>query len=270
MQLEDEELGLGTSSAGHTPAVGDNSEPAPPVTSTSRSPFPSRNNFATAKDAAALAESLANLDLSTNGGKRGGDGARSDDDEEEADWSVPTAASTKKSKKKQRKKAQIVPGFDDDDGDVPGDSGRVNDVDLTDVIGMAPPGGRRKTKKGKGRQGARDGDNVAGAISVPDQAGNEGKEARSTPVKNGISRSRARSPTLPPPQADLEEEDGPEATPDIDDSDADEAKSTTQLSKKEKRRLKEAAKKATASGAGATEEVVRASVFDLARKLSLS
>lgn len=255
MQLEDEELGLGTSSAGHTPAVGDNSEPAPPVTSTSRSPFPSRNNFATAKDAAALAESLANLDLSTNGGKRGGDGARSDDDEEEADWSVPTAASTKKSKKKQRKKAQIVPGFDDDDGDVPGDSGRVNDVDLTDVIGMAPPGGRRKTKKGKGRQGARDGDNVAGAMSVPDQAGNDGKEARSTPVKNGISRSRARSPTLPPPHADLEEEDGPEATPDVDDSDPDEAKSTTQLSKKEKRRLKEAAKKATASGAGATEEV---------------
>ena len=275
MQLEDEELGLGTSSAaGHTPAVGDDSEAAPPVASTSRSPPsppppPSRHKIATAKDAAALAESLADLDLSTHGG---GDGARSDDDnddDDEANWTAPTAAPTKKSKKKQRKKAQIVPGFDDndDDDEVLGDSGPVSDVDLTDVIGMAPSGGRRKNKKGKGRQGARvasgaaaeGDDDVAGAASVSDQAGAEDEEARSAPVKKGISRSRARSPTLPPPGAGLEEGDGREPSLGVDGSDADEAKSSTQLSKKEKRRLKEAAKKATASGGGgAAEEVVRA------------
>lgn len=286
MQLEDEELGLGTSSAGHTPAVGDDLEPAPPVASTSRSPSPSRHKLPTAKDAAALAESLADLDLSTNGADRGGDGARSDDDNhDEVDWTAPTAASTKKSKKKQRKKAQIVPGFDDndDDDEVLGDSGPVSDVDLTDVIGMAPSGGRRKNKKGKGRQGARvasgaaaeGDDDVAGAASVPDRAGAEDEEARSAPVKKGISRSRARSPTLPPPGADLEEGDGREPSLGVDGSDADEAKSSTQLSKKEKRRLKEAAKKATANGGGggATEVVVRAlsySVFDLAPGFSFA
>ncbi|GAA5954121.1 hypothetical protein JCM8115_003316 [Rhodotorula mucilaginosa] len=273
MQLEDEELGLGTSSAaGHTPAVGDDSEAAPPVASTSRSPSPSpsRHKIATAKDAAALAESLADLDLSTHGG---GDGARSDDDDDdddEANWTAPTAAPTKKSKKKQRKKAQIVPGFDDndDDDEVLGDSGPVSDVDLTDVIGMAPSGGRRKNKKGKGRQGARvasgaaaeGDDDVAGAASVSDQAGAEDEEARSAPVKKGISRSRARSPTLPPPGAGLEEGDGREPSLGVDGSDADEAKSSTQLSKKEKRRLKEAAKKATASGGGGAAEEVRCNV----------
>lgn len=264
MQLEDEELGLGTSSAaGHTPAIGDHSERAPPVASTSRSPSPSRYEIATAEDAAALAESLADLVFSTNGG---GDGARSgndDDDEAEADWTAPTAAPTKKSKKKQRKKVQVVPGFDDEDDDdveALGGSGHASDVDLTDVIGMAPSGGRRKNQKGKGRQGARvgssrvaEGDDVAGAMSVPDQAGTDDEAARSTPVKNGTSRSRARSPPEPRSGADLEEEDGQEPTP---GSDADEAKSSTQLSKKEKRRLKEAAKKAAASGGGATEEVV--------------
>lgn len=154
MQLEDAELGLASGSglsAVPTP-VHPGPEPESPIASTSRSPSPDPTSArqATDADAAHLADSLANYDL---------------DSEEESD--VPDAAAaaatatgprSKRSKKKkqQRKQAQAMPGFgelgDEDDEALIGISrGARDDVDLGDVVGMAPSGGKRK-KRGKGRQ----------------------------------------------------------------------------------------------------------------------
>lgn len=265
MQLEDEELGLGGASNARTPESDE--DDLEPVASTSRSPSPDPASpgsrpRATAADAAALADSLADLDLSQ---PATGEAAPDFDD----------APIPKRSKKKQRKKAQIVPGFDDDE-DFEGGSGgtatpelpRGDDVDLDDVVGMAPSGGRRR-KKGKGRQadffadldgsGAGQDDDEAVEVPVPLGLGRsgvgldssdedrpslrnargkkKGRKAKQTPLaesRTPTTGDEARVETAPADTArgDLEQVDEPSALGD------------KELSKKEKRRLKEAAKKA--------------------------
>ncbi|POY75054.1 hypothetical protein BMF94_2030 [Rhodotorula taiwanensis] len=265
MQLEDEELGLGGASNARTPESDE--DDLEPVASTSRSPSPDPASpgsrpRATAAEAAALADSLADLDLSQ---PATGEAALDFDD----------APIPKRSKKKQRKKAQIVPGFDDDE-DFEGGSGgtatpelpRGDDVDLDDVVGMAPSGGRRR-KKGKGRQadffadldgsGAGQDDDEAVEVPVPLGLGRsgvgldssdedrpslrnargkkKGRKAKQTPLaesRTPTTGDEARVETAPADTArgDLEQVDEPSALGD------------KELSKKEKRRLKEAAKKA--------------------------
>ncbi|GAA5982840.1 hypothetical protein JCM10908_006806 [Rhodotorula pacifica] len=258
MQLEDEELGLGTSSAVDTPADTNLPDPAP-IASTSRSPSPSptasprdhsSNNAPTAADAAALADSLADLDL---------DGAKEPSDDEFA-----SPALSKKSKKKQRKKVQAIPGFDDyDEGEIyPASrgSGATSDMDLADVVGMAPSGGgKRHKKKGKGRQrfgtGFEDEEEEEAARGSSIAAGSDHEDdtvddSRAKPASNGKKARRAavqaksRDPPIPAaPGAEADPEQNGEAAP----AEADQEETAPELSKKEKRRLKEAAKKASGS-----------------------
>ncbi|GAA5876208.1 hypothetical protein JCM3774_002326 [Rhodotorula dairenensis] len=276
MQLEDEELGLGTSSAVCTPADAD----LDTASQTRLSSPDTHRAEPAAADATALAASLADLDLDGHG--RPGD-AEPNLDESEPEAPAPTA---KKPKKKQRKRIQVVPGFDDSDDDAEGSalrgSAAASDVDLGDVVGMAPSGGRRK-KKNRGRQVAarfvtdvEDAEDVnasggvqGGTASRRRRRGSDGSHddeedaARSArQSKDDASKSRANGSPYDagaPRPEDAVGRPGRREGDGVSEPETDGGRGSAQLSKKEKRRLKEAAKKAS-NGAGA--EDVKCNVCD--------
>ncbi|BGP20624.1 hypothetical protein JCM10213_007160 [Rhodosporidiobolus nylandii] len=243
MQLEDAELGLG----------GDSAQPEPPTASTSRSASPAPSSAASASEAAALAESLAGFSVSAAP-------PAAEDDEEEGE-----PLRTKQGKKARRKAAAIVVSEPEEEFDAL-------------ASGMAAKG--RKKKKGKGKRGfpsspsgldlddlEEDGAEpglpaLGAALDSSDddwragggkgaKKGKKGRRAKGAAGGAGVAPDKAESgaatPAGLPASAAAEEADGVEGQPARPPITAEEEEDGM-MSKKDKRRAKEAAKREKAQG----------------------
>ncbi|GAA5836304.1 hypothetical protein JCM11251_001458 [Rhodosporidiobolus azoricus] len=246
MQLEDAELGLGSTTN-------------PPTASTSRSPSPSPSASPSESDAATLAESLADLSVSVASAP-----PAAQDDEEEAH--------RPRSGKKGRRKAASAPVSDEEEDDFA-------------AAGMAARGGGRKKNKGKGKKGFPaagpafpddddeeiDGEEgrlppLGAALDSSDddwrgggggkgKKGKKGRKAKAGGATESGGKSGTASPAPPLTTAERsaaedEERQGEAEKQSVNDEEAELAAAGEDepLSKKDKRRAKEAAKKAAAKG----------------------
>ncbi|GAA5884042.1 hypothetical protein JCM6882_002113 [Rhodosporidiobolus microsporus] len=256
MQLEDAEFGLGS-----TPATD------PPTASTSRSPSPSPSASPSESDAAALADSLADFSVSeppaaakeddnedeeeeddAPGHKLGKKGRRKAaapaavSDKEEDDFAPNMAArgGKKKNKGKGKKGVPVGPAFVGEEEDLEGDGdgaplptlGGALDSSDDDWRGGGGKGGK-KGKKGRRAKGAAGGGGGSKAQSgTASPADRPLTTAERWVAEEGGEAEGAAVAELDQPAGPVEgeeEEDGP-------------------ISKKDKRRAKEAAKKAAAKG----------------------
>lgn len=246
MQLEDEELGLGDAT----------SDPEQPLASTSRSPSPSPS--ATSEQRASdLAKDLAGFKVTSTNPVDAQEQENEEDEEEEL------SQQGKKKKGGKRRKAQ--PTFEA----LPTDDEAPED-DFAH-LGMAKKG---RKGKGKGRSGAATPLEVDEPTTEPVAAV---EEEEALPASGGKKSRRAKgkgkaSGTATPLSVG-EEDDASLATPKLAEGDGEEGTKSTktdaraavvegidesEMSKKDRRRLKEAARKAGAAG---DDELVRLQTF---------